>query len=165
MAQSQETPEYRTFREHYDSLYHAIQDPLSLANRLFSQGIIALTVQEQMGVSRLSRLEKNNVLLGAIEMQIHTNPSTLSMFLSILNEDPSVQSLGENMRGKQCMCDRKLEIYFLSITMELDVTPTPACMSAACWNVARISLLLCRKLFFYHTVYNSQFRCLYNGGK
>ena len=39
-SQPQETPEYRTFREHYDRLYHAIQDPLSLAARLFSQGIM-----------------------------------------------------------------------------------------------------------------------------
>ena len=103
MAQPQETPEYRTFREHYDSLYHAIQDPLSLANRLFTQGIIALAVKEQMSVSPLSRLEKNNALLGAIDMQIRTNPSTLNTLLSILNEDSSVQSLVKNMRGKQCM--------------------------------------------------------------
>lgn len=103
MAQPQETSEYRTFREYYDSLYHAIQDPLSLANRFFAKGIIALAVREQMSVSTLSRLEKNNALLGAIDMQIRTNPSTLNTLLSILNEDPSVQSVVKNMRGKQCM--------------------------------------------------------------
>ena len=80
-SEPQESPEYRTFREHYDNLYHAIQDPLSLANRLFAQGIIALAVREQMSVSSLSRLEKNNALLGAIDMQIRTNPSTLNTLL------------------------------------------------------------------------------------
>ena len=46
----QETPECRTFREHYDSLYRLIQDPLSLATRMYSQGIIAPAVKEQMNM-------------------------------------------------------------------------------------------------------------------
>ena len=105
-SQSQETAEYRIFREHYDNLYHAIQDPLSLANRLFSEGIIASAVNEQMSVSATPRLEKNNALLRAVEMQIRTNPSTLQVFLSILNEDSSVQSLVQNMRGKHLQLPR-----------------------------------------------------------
>ena len=84
-SQTQETPEYRTFREHYDRLYHAIQDPLSLATRLFSQGIITSAVKEQMSVLGLSRLEKNNVLLSAVEMQIKTDAS-VHVVLETLNE-------------------------------------------------------------------------------
>lgn len=116
-SQSQETAEYRTFREHYDNLYHAIQDPLSLANRLFSEGIIASAVNEQMSVSVTPRLDKNNALLRAVEMQIRTNPSTLQVFLSILNEDPSVQSLVQNMQGKHLQLPRLSYIdHFNSLT-------------------------------------------------
>ena len=59
----QESPEYSIFREYYSHLYHAIQDPLSLAARLFSKGIISSAVKEQMAVLGLSsRSEKNKVL-------------------------------------------------------------------------------------------------------
>ena len=85
-SQPQETPEYRTFREHYSSLYHAIQDPLSLAAWLFSQSIITSAVKEQMSVLGLHRLEKNNVLLSAVEMKIQTDASVLHVFLATLNK-------------------------------------------------------------------------------
>ena len=98
-VKSEETPECRTFREHYSSLYHAIQDPLSLAAQLYSQGIIAPAVKEQMSVVGLSRLEKNNVLLSAVEMKIQTDASVLHVFLATLNEDSSMQSLVKTMQG------------------------------------------------------------------
>ena len=98
-SQPQEIPEYRTFKEHYDRLYHAIQDPLSLATRLYSQGIIAPAVKEQMSVLGLHRLEKNNVLLNAVEMKIQTDPSVLYVFLETLNEDTSMQSVVKSMQG------------------------------------------------------------------
>ena len=81
-SQHQETPECRSFREHYSSLYHAIQDPLSLATELYSQGIIAPAVKEQMNMLGLSRLEKNSALLSAVEMKIQTDASVLQFFFS-----------------------------------------------------------------------------------
>ena len=101
----QETPECRTFREHYDSLYHLIQDPLSLATRMYSQGILTPAVKEQMSVPSFSRLEKNNALLNVVEMQLQTKPSVLHVFLSALKEDPSMQSLAESMQSKSFMCE------------------------------------------------------------
>ena len=98
-SQPQETPEYRLFRKHYDRLYHAIQDPLSLATRLYSQDVITSAVKEQMSVLGLSRLEKNNVLLNAVEMQIQTDPRVFRAFLSTLNEDTTMQSLVKSMQG------------------------------------------------------------------
>ena len=104
----QETPECRTFREHYDSLYRLIQEPLSLATRMYSQGIIASAVKEQMSSLSLSRLEKNNALLNVVEMQLQTNPSVLHVFLSALKEDPSMLSLVGSMESKCFMCEIKL---------------------------------------------------------
>ena len=98
-SQPQETPEYHTFREHYDRLVHAIQDPLPLATRLFSKGIITSAVKERMIVLGLTTLEKNNALLSAVEKQIQSNPCTLHGFLSALNEDPSLRALVESVQG------------------------------------------------------------------
>ena len=103
-SQPQETPEYRTFREHYDRLYHAIQDPLSLATRLFAKSIITSAVTGRMIAMGLSTLEKNSVLLSAVEMQIRTNPKTFYEFLSALNEDPPMHSLVESMESKCLVC-------------------------------------------------------------
>ena len=101
----QETPEYRIFREHYDRLVHAIQEPLPLATRLFSQGIITSAVKERMIVLGLSRLEKNSALLSAVEMQIQTNPGALCVFLSALDEDPSLQALVESIQSMCLICE------------------------------------------------------------
>ena len=99
-SQPQETPEYRTFREHYDSLYHAIQDPLSLATQLFTRSIITSAVTGRMIAVGLSTLEKNGVLLSAVEMQIRTDPRMFYEFLSALNKDHTMQSLVESMQSK-----------------------------------------------------------------
>ena len=103
-SNSQETPEYRTFREHYDRLYHAIQDPLSLATRLFSRGVITSVVKEKVTVSALTRLEKNDALLTAVLGKIRTDPRMFYEFLSTLKEDPSMQSLVESMESKCLLC-------------------------------------------------------------
>ena len=99
-SQTQETREYRTFRVHYDRLLRAIQDPLPLAARLFSEGIITSAVKERMSVSGVPRLDKNNTLLSAVEGRIQTDPFTFQGFLSALKEDSSLQSLVESMEGK-----------------------------------------------------------------
>ena len=89
-------------------VYHAIQDPVSLAARIYSQGIITSAVKEQMSMLGLSRLEKNYALLNVDEMQLQTNLSVLHVFLSVLKEDPSMQSLVESMQSKCFVCEVKL---------------------------------------------------------
>ena len=76
------------------------QDPLSLATRLFTRSIITSAVTGRMIAVGLSTLEKNYVLLSAVEMQIQTDPMMFYVFLSALNEDPSMQSLVESMESK-----------------------------------------------------------------
>ena len=98
-SQHQETPEYRTFREHYDRLYHAIQDPLSLATQLFTRNIITSAVKGKMSIVGLSTLEKTSLLLSAVEGQIQTDPRVFHVFLSTLNEDTSMKLLVKSMQG------------------------------------------------------------------
>ena len=103
----QESPEYSIFREYYDRLYHAVQDHLSLAIRLYSTGIISSAVMGHMSVVGLSTREKNNALLSAVEKQIQAVPQAFHVFLSALNEDPSMRSLVKSMQSKfSTVCDR-----------------------------------------------------------
>jgi len=99
-SRCQENREYHIFRVHYDRLLHAIQDPLPLAARLFSEGIIISSVKEHMSVSGVPRLDKNNALLSAVEGHIQNDPTTFHVFLSALKEDTPLQSLVESMEGK-----------------------------------------------------------------
>ena len=101
-TETQETPEYRTFRQNYGTLYNAIQDPLTLATRLFADNIITSAVKEEMSAMGRTRLDKNEALLNAVGTKIRIDPSKLDVFLSTLDEDPPMQSLVENMRGKKC---------------------------------------------------------------
>ena len=120
-SQPQETPEYRTFREHYDRLVTAILDPLLLATRLFARSIIDSSVKEEMSVLGLSRVYRNNALLSAVEMQIQTDPRMFSEFLSALNEDPSMQSLVGSMQSKCFICSYHRLVYaimFLRVLKE-----------------------------------------------
>ena len=98
--QLQETPEYHAFRKHYAKLAEAIQQPLSLANQLFSKEIITSEVKERMRVPLLSRLDKNSELLSAVEIRIKTDPSVFPLLLSSLKDDASLRPLVESMQSK-----------------------------------------------------------------
>ena len=108
-SQPQETPEYRTFREHYDRLVHAIQDPLSLAARLFTRSIIDPTLLQRVNVPALPPFQNTITLLTAVLGKIQTDPRMFSVFLSALKEDPSIQSLAESMQSK-CFIDKNINL-------------------------------------------------------
>ena len=103
-SQPQETPEYRTFREHYDRLVHAIQDPLTLATRLFTRTIIDPTMLQRVNVPALPPFQNTITLLTAVLGKIQTDPRMFGVFLSALNEDPSMLALVESMQSKSFMC-------------------------------------------------------------
>ena len=97
--QPQETPEYRTFREHYNRLYHAIQDPLSLATQLFTRSMIDTSLLQQMNTLGFTTFQNTTTLLTAVLGKIKIDPKMFYEFLSALKEDPSMQSLVESMQG------------------------------------------------------------------
>ena len=99
-TQPQETPEYRTFREHYGILVTAILDPLPLATRLFARSIIDFTLLQQMNTFGFTVFQNTNTLLSAVLGKIQTDPSTFGKFLLTLKEDSSMESLVESMQSK-----------------------------------------------------------------
>ena len=99
-TQSQETPEYRTFREHYHRLVYSISDPLPLATRLFARSIIDSTLLQRVNIPVFPTSHNTNTLLTAVLGKIQNDPSTFCVFLLALNEDPSMQVLVETMKSK-----------------------------------------------------------------
>ena len=99
-SQPQETPEYRTFRGHYDRLVTAILDPLPLAARLFARSIIDFTLLQRMNTLGFTTFQNTNTLLSAVLGKIQTDPSAFGEFLLALKEDRSMQSLVESMQSK-----------------------------------------------------------------
>ena len=126
-SQPQETPEYRTFREHYDRLVTAILDPLLLATRLFARNMIDSTVKEEMSILGLSRVYRNNALLSAVEMQIRTDPRMFSGFLLALNEDTSMQSLVGSMQSKCSICEDINHLRSLPTNLKCPKTQQSLC--------------------------------------
>ena len=100
MATRKRPVSYRIFREHYDRLVHAIQDPLPLATRLLSLRIITPAVKEDISAVGLPTLNKNRILLSAVEKQIQLHPQTFHVFISALKEDPLMQLLVDSMQSK-----------------------------------------------------------------
>ena len=101
MAEFQETPEYSNFQKHYYELMYAIEEPLPLAARLFSLGIIEQAVLQRVSLaSALPSLEKGVILLSAVEAQIQAEPNTFHVFLKALRVEPSLQHLAESMEGR-----------------------------------------------------------------
>ena len=136
-SQPQETPEYRTFRVHYNRLYHAIQDPLSLATQLFAKSIITSAVTGRMIAMGLSTLEKNGVLLSAVEMQIRTDPKKFYEFLSALSEDPSMKSLAKSMQGMV-----SLRIYGVVNPISMRFTITMFSLKVV-WSMSTLTVGTC----------------------
>ena len=99
-SQPRETPEYCTFRDHYDRLVTTILDPLPLATRLFTRSIIGPTLLQYVSVPALPPFEKTNTLLSAVLGKTQTDPRMFSVFLSALKEDSSMQLLVESMQSK-----------------------------------------------------------------
>ena len=98
-SQSQETPEYRTFREHYDRLVNTISDPLPLATQLFARSVIDCTLLQRMNTLGFTTFQNTNSLLSAVLGKIQTDPSTFHVFLSALSEETSMWPLVESMQS------------------------------------------------------------------
>ena len=94
------------FRSYMADLMDVIQDadiPI-VAMGLYSNKIISVNTRDKARISHLTRLEKNEVLLTAVEAVVSIQPQALDTFLNILNkiESASVDAIVQKMRSKLC---------------------------------------------------------------
>ena len=84
-------------KKYYSDLVGTIQDPAGLAGSLYSRGIIARSVRDEIQQRDLITKRKNEVLINAVEAQVTTDPSKFQVFMEVLKEEPSLSTIVKRM--------------------------------------------------------------------
>ncbi len=91
-----------TFRRCRDDLLSAITDPLHLANKLYSEGVISSETCEQVLFLNATPTEKIMRLLHAIEARLATHPSDLMTLVTILDDVFGQRDMARKLREMCC---------------------------------------------------------------
>ena len=86
MSKYCENEELQVFRKHFYDLTIAIQDPDTLAVRLYSEGFITESVRDHV-LLHLPKQEKCTTLVVAMETSLKVKPSNFTAFIDILRSD------------------------------------------------------------------------------
>ena len=93
---NEETVEAKTMRKHYADLTQAIQDPLRLAVKLYSEDVISRGVLDSTRESKDTTFQKSMYLLQVVSDKITADPKVFHDFIGILrNLDSSLQAVAE----------------------------------------------------------------------
>ena len=87
-------------QQHYSTMVDAIQDADTLADRLFSEGVIARNVKEKVEVCHIQR-EKNRTLISAVQQQVGVDPGGFQTFIAVLRRDRSNDRIVSLLTGKE----------------------------------------------------------------
>lgn len=80
-------------RRYYVQLVEAIVDPTRLANVLYSKGLITESSRMDAGLSNPNPLQRASKLLSDVERVIKASPKKFEVFLSILKEELTTETL------------------------------------------------------------------------
>lgn len=80
-------------RRYYAQLVEAIVDPTRLANVLYSKGLITESSRMDAGLSNPNALQRASKLLSDVERVIKASPKKFEVFLSILKEELTTETL------------------------------------------------------------------------
>ena len=99
----------KVFRVYMEKLMEAIQsaDIPMVTVKLYSKEIISENTRDKVLLPNLTKLEKNGILLTAVEDAIKTQPQVLLTLLDILNEFKPADLIAQEMRqqlGMLKMC-------------------------------------------------------------
>ena len=81
------------FKKHYNDLQSGIQSPSELASNLYSGDIITQDVRDRGQMTTSTTLERNAILLNAVEQAISSNPQCFQQFMKILDDEPTTKPL------------------------------------------------------------------------
>ena len=92
----------KMFRVYMEKLMEAIQsaDIPMVTVKLYSKEIISENTRDKVLHSNLTKLEKNGILLTAVEGAIKTQPQVVVTLLDILNEFKPADLIAQEMRQK-----------------------------------------------------------------
>ena len=104
MSKYCENEELQVFRKHFYDLTIAIQDPDTLAVRLYSEGIITESVRDNVIIQQLPKQLKCTVLAIAMETSLKLKPSNFTAFIDILRSDHTLWPIAGLLTNK-CKID------------------------------------------------------------
>ena len=90
--------EYQSFRRHFADLSESIQNPTTLASRLYSADILSRERRNNIGSLQLS-VEQIGQLLDAVEGQIKVDSQNFYKFVDELEKDSPMHHLCDEMRS------------------------------------------------------------------
>ena len=93
-----ETPGYKVFQEHYDTLAVGIQDPAELAGKLFSKKLITTGILSKVMNQMVDKRSRCRELIAAIGSKIASDPDSFHSFISVLEDEPTLHSIALSMR-------------------------------------------------------------------
>lgn len=93
--------EQQAFRHHSATLLCAVDSPDQLAWQLFSAGLISSPVRDQALVPMLSAMQKNGILLSAVESKIKVEPAVFHRFVELLQRtgNSTLAAMGMKMKA------------------------------------------------------------------
>ena len=92
------------FRQHYEVLVSAIQDPESLADGLFSRKVIGMGLLQEVQLESLTKAKKSRKLLFAVQNQLVVNPCKFTEVVEVLQGFDILESVVEKLQSDYCEC-------------------------------------------------------------
>ena len=99
MSKYCENEELQVFRKHFYDLTIAIQDPDTLAVRLYSEGFITESVRDHV-LLHLPKQVKCTILVVAMETSLKVKPSNFTAFIVILQSDRTLWPIARLLTNK-----------------------------------------------------------------
>ena len=95
----------KVFRVYMEKLMEAIQsaDIPMVTVKLYSKEIISENTRDKVLLPNLTKLDKNGILLTAVEDAIKAQPQVLVTLLDVLNEFKPADLIAQEMRQQLCM--------------------------------------------------------------
>ena len=91
--------EYQSFRRHFADLSESIQNPTTLASRLYSAGMLSRERRNNISFLQLSVEQAGQLILDAVEGQIKVDSQNFYKFLDELEKDSPMHHLCNKMRS------------------------------------------------------------------
>ena len=92
------------FKAHFAELMLLVSDPEQMAAQLYAKSLISPATLEKIITLPTSRQQKNLHLLLDLDRKIRANPEKLFAFIDVIQNDPSLEEVGERMSGMSIFC-------------------------------------------------------------
>ena len=87
----------RTLQRYFSSLVEGLQDPDVAASQLYSVKVVPWSILERV-TTGASRFTKSFQLMSAVRSHLTTNPSSIDIFIQLLQDRLNLQEIADSMK-------------------------------------------------------------------